>query len=55
MEGIKFEITYHTAAIITSIFVELYFFLKKTLNKIAIFENILGNKVFFFESLSIDY
>ena len=40
MEGIKSEITYHTAAIITSIFVELY--LKKTLNKIAIFENYLG-------------
>ena len=53
MEGIKFEITYHTAAIITSIFVELYL-KKKALNKIAIFENILGNMYFFFESLSID-
>ena len=29
MEGIKSEITYHTAAIITSIFVELYFKKKK--------------------------
>ena len=29
MEGIKYEITYHTAAIITSIFVELYLKKKK--------------------------